>query len=402
MRDTVSCVAVILVCIPSGCTYTLLPDDGGPSAVAGSSAYASVSPAALMAGLDELPVPSTNGLISGDVGRSPDFRLYSLGPQVAGDSWSLTRTSWGSSTFVVVLFDQDLNLVNRAVLRSNASFSHIARDDMADLIVGVASTASSTGGRYTLDVTPLGVTSVPAPQPQLVYVSFQPANGLTVNNRGGISFNAFDAEMLGSAHAGQTAKIKELILAELRSDYAGHQVDFVSSDEGASPAAPHSVLYFGGEGAGLLGLADNVDNYNQDQTQSAIVFVDTFAIYWTMQLTDEQIAQMVANTASHELGHLLGLYHTAEPTDLMDTTAGAWELVADQDFGAPAVLDTGVFPVGQEDSPRLLAQTVGTRPVAVPEAKALTRQKPADRARVRALVQQELTCRCGNCINPDR
>ncbi len=348
------------------------------------------------------PTLEGDTLVSGalDVG---DYAVYSLGPAQAGQLWSISRRDLNLSTFVVVLFNQDYELLYRSITQYDDAFEHVMREDTGDLLVGIAPAVSSSGGSFELHTGTVGEADVPAPRRQLVYLDYRAADNLAINNRTGISFDAFDSAYLGDSYVGQTAEFKALILEEMQRDYAAFDVDFVSSDDGPPPAEAHSVVHFGGNGNGLLGLADNVDNYNADESQRAIVFVNTFSIYWTMQLTTAEMAQMIANTASHELGHLLGLYHVADPDELMDTTAGAWEMVEDQAFGGPAALEQRVFPVGTENSIALLEQIVGQRPGGpLPLAKDDGLRKPVSRAKIRMLAKQELSLRCGNCANPDR
>ena len=151
--------------------------------------------------------------------------------------------------------------------------------------------------------------------------------------------------------------------------------------------------------SGLLGLADNVDRYNNDPSQTAVVFIDGFAPFEVMQLTPEEMGIMIGNVGSHELGHLLGLYHTRDPNDLMDTTGTAWELAENQRFDR-AALEASVFPVGLENSPMLLSDTVG-QVDGGPSAKSLADSVKRDvRTLIRDLTEIELRSACGLCNAP--
>ena len=123
----------------------------------------------------------------------------------------------------------------------------------------------------------------------------------------------------------------------------------------------HAAVHFGYDDPSQLGQADNVDAYNTDPAQHAIVFVERFAEYWTMKLSPPEMGQMIGNTACHELGHLLGLHHTHAADHIMDISAGdAYDMAGDRNF-ALADLDRNVFPIGKLNAPQLLAETVGLR-----------------------------------------
>lgn len=240
---------------------------------------------------------------------------------------------------------------------------------------------------------------MPTPRPQVVYVNFAGGSNVKVHRKDATSFPPFDAEMLGSDYAGATDIIKAEILAALREDFAGYHVIVMSSDEGPPPAGPYSTLHFGGSDPRLLGLADNVDQYNTQLQQNAIIYVKSFEDFSVMRLSDIEIARMVGNVASHECGHLLGLFHTREVSDLMDTTGSAWDLAAAQAF-ARAELETSVFPFGFANNPRRLEDAVGRHPVD-PAAKAAITAKAMRFKELRSLVAEELRHRCGTCLHLD-
>ena len=108
---------------------------------------------------------------------------------------------------------------------------------------------------------------------------------------------------------------------------------------------------------------------------------------------------MIGNVGSHELGHMLGLYHTREPHEVMDTTGTAWELAENQRFDR-AELDPSVFPVGMEDSPMILADTVGELPSGPQAVKSVDAIKHGLRMLIRDLSEIELVTGCGLCNSP--
>ncbi|MFQ5491537.1 MAG: matrixin family metalloprotease, partial [Phycisphaerae bacterium] len=131
------------------------------------------------------------------------------------------------------------------------------------------------------------------------------------------------------------------------------------SFEGPAPAEPYSTVHFGSYDPNLLGVAENVDEYNLRAEQRAIVFVDTFSAFGVLDPSPEEIAQALANVTSHEIGHLLGLYHTQDAKGVMDITASLRQMMGDQFFGQ-SPLHPEVFAVGNQDAvPTLLANVGG-------------------------------------------
>lgn len=336
--------------------------------------------------------------VSGDLNAVSEFQLFDLGPSSAGDRWKVAPTLGGlSGPLVVVLFNARRDLLMRTYLYSGNTLRHVMRGATDNAILGVMMPSGGNSGPFSLKVTRFTQQTIPAPRRQTVWLNFAGGSNVRVNGRGGVTFGPFDGAAIGSPYAGQTDVMKQAILDAMRIDYAGYDIDFVSSDAAAVPSGAYSTLHFGGESSGLLGLADNVDDYNSELSQNAIVYTDSFAPYITMNLTPEEMAQMIANVASHEVGHLLGLYHTRDPRDLMDTTGTAWELAENQNF-IRAPLEESVFATGSEDSPKLLRWSIGSKSGA---AKLLA-MPTLDRAilhELRGFTNDELRSGCGTCIN---
>lgn len=342
-------------------------------------------------------------ILSGSVAVPGSYELITLGAASAGERWRISHAGDRSSgSYLVVLLDADYNLLYRQLVTTTAPLEHVLRSDSGLLHVGVASPYASRGVSFRVSVESRTGNPVPAPSAQVVWLNFGGASGVSVHGQAPVSFGAFDGGSVAPEYAGLTATMKAAIIETMREDYAGFDVEIRSSDEGGPPAGPHATVHFGGTSARLLGLADNVDQYNEDPWQAAIIYTDEFQDFAVMQLTAEEMGHMLGNVASHELGHLLGLFHTQVATDVMDTTGTAWDIAGAQRFSR-AALETSVFPYGFEDSPARLRETVGV--VAVEKsgdlAKAQTTEKMQRKALLRARVQDELRGRCGTCLHLD-
>ena len=155
----------------------------------------------------------------------------------------------------------------------------------------------------------------------------------------------------------------------VRADYEGLNVYFHSSRDGPPPDEAYSTLHFGQYDRDLLGVAENIDEYNLDVSQAAIIFTDTFAAFAVLNPSVEEIAQALANVASHETGHLLGLYHCTDTRAVMDVTASLRQMLGDQSF-ARAPLQDEYFPVGYQDAVQMLIENVGGDPTLAKQAAA--------------------------------
>lgn len=334
--------------------------------------------------------------IDEQVANDGEYRLFELGAASAGERWQVSGTASGEGSLAVALFDGEMRLLGQTRVRGAVWLEVALHEPTERLILGLA--AVGGGARANLAAGSRGVSKSPGTRPQTVWLNFGAAQNVRIAEGAALSFGAFDGAMAGAAYAGKTDALKAAIVATVREHYAPYNVEVLTSDETPEPGGPHSTVFFGGDNPSLLGLADRVDATNSDDSDAAIVYVETFARYGGMGLTPERMGRMIGNAASHEIGHLLGLHHTAAPGNIMDTTGNAWNMAATRVFNL-ATLEPRVFPVGSEDSPWLLDKTVGRRADYVPAAVDAEAVKAEMlEAAIMRLVDVPMEHACGTCM----
>jgi hypothetical protein len=228
--------------------------------------------------------------------------------------------------------------------------------------VAVASTPGfGSWGEYTLVAGKQATDTPSAPQSDTVLLVFNGASSVRIGRRAAVDVPAFDAAGISPDFAGQTRTMTREVVARVREDYAGVNLTILSTSEGDRYAAGMSRVYFGTFDPALLGVAEGVDEFNLARDQEAIVFTDTFDAFMKINPSLEDMAQALANVTSHEIGHLLGMVHTADAAGVMDVTASLRELTYDQAFTRSPIY-SAVFPLGYQDAPGYLIDVLGARP----------------------------------------
>jgi hypothetical protein len=314
--------------------------------------------------------------LSGQLRSTGQIDVYDVGPVYAGDQLHVEVVGSGTLDAAVAVLDrnQDVLLTNDDRSYYGGLVDPLAKaiilhgSDRCYVAVAVSPKAGAVGS-YTLQVLLTEDLPPAAPDEQVVYLNFDGAEDVIIGTRPALDVPPFDAALIDSSYDGHTAEIIDNLVAMVRQDYAGLNVRFHSSWDGPPPAEPHTTLHFGQFDAELLGVAENVDEYNLAVSQEAIIFTDTFAAFSVLEPSVEEISQALANVTSHETGHLLGLYHCADARALMDVTASLRQMLGDQAF-MRAPLHDEYFPAGYQDSLQTLAENVGGDLVAAKEASA--------------------------------
>ena len=293
--------------------------------------------------------------IAGSFSAQNDLDVFSLGDLVEGETISVQMRSSRivlGREMALVIFDGDLNAANAAGVSPSLIFeevlTHVVRKS------GHYYLALSSGELFTQTysvVVALGTETVPPPRPQTVFLNF---NGISSLNIGSVRFRnllPFSSTNLAINHAAIAADI----LQRVRNDFGNLNISIVSSYDTFAPAQPHSTIYITGSEDGYFGLAESIDWYNENPQDNAVVFAGSLA---KSASSTGRFSQLVANVVTHETGHLLGLIHTDDNTEIMDISTPTFMLEMDQAFHR-APLASKEFPIGWEDTLELLTFTLG-------------------------------------------
>ncbi len=314
-----------------------------------------------------ISLPSSGQLqFQSRIDTATDLDLYSLGQLGPGDEvYADVQATTANLDLVAAVFDANQDVVyyndDRTADSSdvNPLINFIIRGSTGTYYLGVTPYYTNTiTGAYTVDLKITRNQAVPSPEAQIVFLNWAGGTNIAIPNVGAFDLPPFDAADLGPTFVNRTADMKTRVEQIVADRYAGFDLILKDSDHDPVPTEPHSTVYFGGFSQDAFAISQQIDEYNQDHSDDLIVFTDSYQGQFSHTPTFEEMATAIGNTVSHEIGHLLGLVHTADGSDLMDSSAGNDRLLTTQDFKT-AHLDPKVFPVGFQASRDLLTWILG-------------------------------------------
>lgn len=385
IRRSAGRLILLVASLTGGCGVVLGPDDAGSSRLSlnvltmdfdEESIYVEAAPNDLLESAEYVPIAEKPRLIRGRISGSEDVDVFDLGPIEVGDRIVVEMTPAQSLNAAIALFDGSgaMLLVNdhRNVYQGKVEpfIDVFIRESSPACYVAVSATPGfGSSGDYALATAKEFSTELPAPRPDVVLLVFGGGDNVRVGSRPAVNVPAFDAEAIASVYAGATDEMIQEITDRVRRDYAAYDVTILANSDPDALDGSVSRIFFGTFDDALLGVAEGIDEFNATEGQTAVVFTDTFEAFMRLEPSVAEMGQAIANVASHEIGHLLGMVHTFDPVGLMDVTASLRELTLDQAFTRSPLFQS-VFPLGEQDAVRYLLEAVGGDPVAA-RSKAL-------------------------------
>lgn len=372
--DNVRRLAAVSVLISGGCGAVPGTEDARGShstlnlsvlGIGSESTYYETNPNHQLELAEFVEITDEPRVIRGRISGANDVDVYDLGPVTHGERILVTMTPDDSLDGAIALFDD----TGTALLVNDHRNVYLGKaEPFVDIVilhaslscfVAVSATPGyNSSGDYGLVASKEYPVDVPDLRPDVVLLVFDGGSNVRIGTRPPVNVPVFDAADISPVYAGQTEVMIDRIVEGVREDYRGIDVTIISTSEGFTYEPGMTRVFFGTFDEALLGVAENVDEFNATSSQQAIVFCDTFEAFMRLDPSVSQMAQAIANVTSHEAGHLLGMIHTHDPGSIMDVTASLSELLGDQAF-IRAPIYSAVFPLGYQDAVQYLFDTMG-------------------------------------------
>ncbi|MBL8878319.1 MAG: PKD domain-containing protein [Phycisphaerales bacterium] len=298
------------------------------------------------------------------VEQTTQRQVVDLGPMSEGDRIFLALSNlpgyanqYNAPVYSVMLLDADQKLF--AWYQDNA----VLLTPDTKLVVGHSSpnyyAVIDTGTSIDIRVQ-RGVGNIP--RQQRIWLNFAGGNDVRVADIAPQNIPEFDATFVGLA-TNDTSALQARILQKVRELFATWDVEVTTSDDGV-PDAPFQTIYFAPtnftvDEFELYGIADYIDPRNDTLTGSAVIKCPGFAADFPNSTVND-MGDLVGVVVAHECGHLLGLRHVSDATDIMDTGP----LSTTQVFKSSPLLSSEQYNAGSgtQDAPQLLNELIGLHP----------------------------------------
>jgi len=306
--------------------------------------------------------------LEGSVARRGDLDVFRLGELSTGDRVIVDTDTAGSVLDVsIALFDDEMRLVttndDRASTDLDAYVDWVTRHAGPSYYLVVTHSAFAAAGMltgsYRVDVSVTPGSTVPPPAAQVLRLDF---SGAEVDSPvlGTMTLDPLDAADISPVYAGQTEALIAAIVDAVEQNFERFDVVVITSDDPPlADGTSVSNVFFGGFSPDTFGIAEDVDLYNVDRYDDAIIYTQMFAPeVFSFTPSVGQLGLAIGNIASHEAGHLVGLNHVSDDLALMDDQSPADAFIADQEF-KEAPLSADIMSIGTQNAPLLLSEIVG-------------------------------------------